>query len=915
MAFFRNYLGEEVKAYGKPVFSPTLLSESDFFYKVAGRVQTDRVDQLLILYECYRKVNPKAESLDEFIFWGDVLLSDFDDTDKYLANARHLFANVSDIKAIRDNFSYLTQNQIEAIEHFVSNFGESRAIKDKFLQIWEVLLKLYEEFGDALRSRGLAYDGMVYREIADRLDSQAAVDMLAESFPGTEKFVFVGLNAPNECEKKMMRKMRDAGLAEFCWDFSSGMIRDRRNKASFFLTSNVEEFPQAFKPDTDGLPSPEFNVLSVPSGAGQAKQLPQILARLGGGNAAAAAGMRTAVVLPDQNLLMPVLNTIPEEVKKFNVTMGCPISGSGFWDLFNCAAALQMHLRLKDGKWLFYHKQVFGLLSCSIVKAVLPEKTVAALGDIRSKRRFYIAQEDILAIGDPVLDVIFQIVITDPGKASAETSTALADWFCRILETIAPLLPKEMTLELDFAKVLHEGMLHLRRHRLEILPATWFKFFSQLYGGVSVPFIGEPLNGLQIMGPLETRALDFDNVIIMSCNEGVFPHRAVSSSFIPPELRKGFGLPTYEYQDALNAYYFYRLIQRASKVWMLYDSRTEGVRGGEESRYIKQLEMHFRVPVERMVARAEIAGEAATTSIPKTEEQIAEIKKGHLSASSVQTYLSCPAKFYYNNVVGLKEEEEISESLDSGMIGNVFHNSMEELLKPFVGKTLRKADIEAMIKDKDAIGQLVRRKILDELKAFEVTGRNIILGEIIEKYIEKTLSCDLQFLKDNSSDGFAIVDIEGWGDACVDGFKFLGRLDRLDCPDRGSIRVVDYKTGRVTDDDFVINSENACQIAEKVFGPDNEDRPKIALQLYIYDIFVSRKKEASGRRVLNSIYQPARLFTKGVENVALCPEFKQAMAEGLKKTLAELADTSVPWERKGDEKTCGWCEFKTICGK
>ena len=271
-----------------------------------------------------------------------------------------------------------------------------------------------------------------------------------------------------------------------------------------------------------------------------------------------------------------------------------------------------------------------------------------------------------------------------PAERDAAQVRALEEYQLALLAFLGTSLREKpgMALELDFIREYYLAVGRLLDRALPVLPATYFRLLGKLLLGITDPFHGEPLQGLQVMGPLETRALDFDNLILLSCNEGIFPRRSVAASFVPAELRRSFELPTYEYQDAVWAYYFYRMIRRAGQVWLLFDSRTEGVKGGEESRYIKQLELHFHAPLERYVMQAEISAGGDESQIEKTEEHIGILREKYLSATALQNYLFCPAKFYYRSVCGLKEQEEVAESLEANDIGNVFHKTMQELYGP-----------------------------------------------------------------------------------------------------------------------------------------------------------------------------------------------------------------------------------------
>lgn len=909
--FFQRYLAEKVKGSQRPLIAPLSMTIDDFFYRVAGERKTDRVLLLLKLYDCYRELNSRAESLDDFIFWGDVILNDFGDVDKYLIDAEKIFTNVSDFRSLQDTLSYLTDTQREAIEKFLSHFSTGGAMKENFLQVWDILGPLYVRYRQVLRESGLSYDGMVYRKLAESMDEAAASDVLSTAFPYCEKFIFSGLNALNECEKKVLRKMRNAHIAEFCWDFSSAQIKDSHNKSSLFLRENLLEFPQAFTLDPEGLPEQEYNVISVSSSVGQAKMLPSILGNI----PEEERGIRTAVVLPDENLLIPVLNSLPEDIEDINVTMGYPMKGSELYSLMSEVAALQMHLRCKEGTWYFYHRQVWAIFSNTLFKAVAGEEGMAKIAGIKAAARYYIPQNDLQGL--PLFDCIFRAAAEDITKPSAQTVRNIQKYLLDITVCVAGLV-KEMkggnALELDFAKRYYEAVRSLGEYELDLLPATYFKLISQIVGGETVPFKGEPLRGLQIMGPLETRAVDFDNVIILSCNEGVFPRHPSASSFIPAELRTGFGLPTYEYRDAMNAYYFYRLVQRARKVWMLYDSRTDGLQSGEESRYIRQLDLHFAQNVRRFVAKAPINEPEPGDSIPKTPEDVETIHSLELSATAMQSYLACPAQFYYSKVKGLSAEDEVAESLDAGMIGNVFHSTMQKIYSVEGGIVTQDFIDDWMSRRKDILS-IISSKILEELNTIEISGRNLIFRNVILQYVLKTLERDRDLMDAYGVDSFRILGLEQKKKLVIDGFVFKGFIDRIDSFTPGEVRVVDYKTGKVKDTEIDINDSTAARVVSELFADESQDRPKIALQLYLYDMFIKADKAFSGDRIVNSIYPAAQLFVSDVKNVALSEVFCGRMKDALSSKLSEMVDLNTPFRRTKNERICENCDFKMICGR
>ena len=923
--FFRKYLGDLLREGGadRPMRAPQSLTINDFFYKVYGGEVTDRIRLLLELYESYKAVYPKAEPLDEFIFWGEVILADFGDVDKFLVDAEDLFTDVADFKDIQDDYSHLSDVQREAVLHFVNHFRDRNGrltvrldtddttVKARFLQVWNILFPLYKDFRARLRAQGMAYEGMVYRDLAERLKGgEAVADILAGVFPQARRFVFVGLNALNECEKTVLRRLRDAGLAEFCWDYVSEAVRDPRNKSSVFMRDNVRDFPNAFPVDPDGVGKPAFHVVSVPSSVGQAKLAPEILSRCHTENP-----VETAFILPDENLLMPLLNSIPPEYDSINVTMGCPLTGGAVYALVSSLAAMQQRLREKSGVWHFYHREVRSIFANSLFRAVLTPEEEAVVQEVKKDAKYYVPQADLQ--GGPLLDLVFRPVVTRPKEASADQNRALVKYLSDIVSYVGWKLRgvEAMLLELDFAKRCMQSLNLLGDIGLDVLPATWLRLLDELLSGESVPFRGEPLEGLQVMGPLETRALDFRNIVLFSANEGVFPRRSSSASFVPPELRKGFGLPTFEYQDSVWAYYFYRMIQRAEHVWLVSDSRTEGLKSGEESRYIKQLQYHYRVPLERFVAtsRMELAPEA--DAIPKTAADIDLIREGEHSASSLQSYLYCPAKFYYSFIKRLSTEEEVLEAMDAGALGTVYHGTMQALYGPFVDKRLTVADLDGMLKDRKAVKALVRQTILKKMQTVDVTGRDLVVEEVIVEYVLRTLRHDRELLVSSGSKGFDILFLEEKMLGTFEGFKIKGYADRIDSYLAGEARIVDYKTGKVEQDDIDITDDNAADVVEKLFGPTNNGRPKIALQLFMYGLLTQEQEKLRGRPVVNSIYSVSRLFTEPLEDRPANAEFARLTRERLKDLFAEMTDPSVPFRRTEERKTCEYCDFKMICGR
>ena len=929
MLFFRKYLGQaqrrnpSARAFLLPQMEPV----DAFFRRASGLRKADRVSLLLTLYDCYRACLPEgqeADSLDDFVWWGDVILADFNDVDSYLADPEKLFANLREWKSLDVPYEGLSDAQREALERLTGHFreldgalrfGDDKPVKRDFLRIWELLLPLYRRFGEALDARGEAYDGRAARALARRV-KQEGVAALQERFPGVESFVFVGLNALSGCEQLVLDELMKAGCAECCWDFSSPLLQDPQSRASRLMQENTDRYPQAFPLDPEGLAFPEFHIVSVPSAVGQASVAARILEETAPRRSDP---IECAVVLPDERMLMPLVNTLPPLVDAVNVTMGYPMSDSVFFDLMSTLAQMQLQMRRrKDGEWCFYHKSVAAVFANDVFRAANPAETEETVRSIRGARQYYVPAS---AFADgALLRALFTPVVTDPDAEDPAQVRKLCTWLRETAGELALALKGKggMALELDFAKQYYQGVNLLLDKNLPVRPRTFIRLLDRLLGSASVPFEGEPLRGLQIMGPLETRALDFKQLIILSANEAVLPGYAALPSFIPPELRLGFGLPTSRSRDSIQAYYFYRMVERASEVWMVCDSRTEGLKSGEESRFIKQLEYLYKDRFGLKITRhGAVAGTdiAPVSPIVKTREHVELIRSRKLSATALKQYLSCPARFYYSFVCGLGKEDEVMENLDGGLVGTIFHEVMKELYDG--RKTVTAGDLATMKKDRKAIRARIERKILEKLSQFEVSGEDLVTADIILEYVLQTLQSDMDYLQAHQADAFVIEGLECRLDTVVEGFPLKGTVDRLDSVG-GRLRVVDYKTGRVLDDEFRLDeAPKAASVTEKLFRHGVvQDRPEIALQLYVYDLLVRDAGLSRGDRTLyNTIYPITGLFTAPLRDMEVTESFLEQMAEGLSGLLRELGSVECGFPRTEDrEKTCEYCDFKNICG-
>lgn len=908
--FFKKYLKETARDNGVTLMVPRTVTINEFFYTLTGSVATDRLRLLSELHRCYCGLKKNAENLDDFLYWGGILLSDFNDIDKYLADASLVLRNIAELKAMQNDYSWLNPEQKNAVSHFVSLFDKEGEYKTAFRSIWDILLDLYLEFNKTLEKQGLCYEGMVYRKLAESLDNTPIADIVAEKFNNCDKFIFTGLNALNKCERKLLAKMRDAGIAEFCWDFSSNEIKDPQNRSAHFLKDFSVQFPQAFDLDPEGLQKPEVNSVSISSSVGQAKLLPEIFKRLAATHKKEeewTPGIETAVVLPDEGLILPVLNSIPTGIDQVNVTMGYPVKGSEFFSLIDLLGALQAHMRTKNGSIAFYHRQVNGIIGNAVFRRCLTKEEKDNAEQL--KQQYYYTAEELGLFGE-----LGKAIFREAGEDVLSYEKSIA-------EIMIPLVSNDV--DREFLMYWYKIIVRFENLSLgNLRPATMFRLISQAASGESIPFNGEPLAGLQILGPLETRALDFENLIILSFNEGVFPRRNVASSFIPAEIRKGFDLPTYEHQDAIWAYYFYRLIQRAKNVWLVSDSRTEVSRSGEESRYLKQLEMlyGFQIKCWNMKDSGQASAIKEPIPIPKTEEHVARMHKEDfsLSPTALRTYLDCPAQFFYHKIEGLSEPEEVLESLDYKMIGTVTHSVIEELYsqEPFDPKHPNPiprltTDYLNSLLDKDSrrIRELTDKYIREAMFGSDISGKNILWRHLIIRYVRDIIKTDQSLAGQRG--WIECIGLEIPKSTFIDGFRFFGKVDRVDSPVEGIVRILDYKTGDVKTSDVSVKAETV----DAIFGDDNTKRPHIALQLYIYYLMMKDDERCRGKVLQNCIYQTTTLVQRGPMIYSPDPDFEDLMKTRLAELLKELDTPGGEWRRTDDKKTCERCKFKTICGR
>lgn len=925
--FFQKYLSEVADT---PLFSPTILTINDLFIQLSGKQSADRISMLFTLYDIYIRQSGSTETFDEFLYWGEMLLNDFDDIDKYMANARMLFSNVTDLREIENDFDFLSDEQIAAIRSFWSSFyprGDTPN-QQQFLAVWQVLYDLYEEFRATLAAEGKGYEGMIFREVVESMERGESPDL------PYEQIVFVGLNALSVSEERFLAQLQKRKIADFYWDYVSDKVTDPDNKASYFVSRNRKSFPSSMKLPPEEKVKTEIEVIGIPSGIGQAKHVYTLLSDwCKEAEMSSEEALRTAVILPDEHLLIPVLNAIPEQIRRINVTMGYPLAGTPVASLIEYILALQKNVRYIDRNPLFYFRDVLPVLNHRYILSTSPEIISSLVKEITENNKIYISHTELGKT--PLLEILFTPV------TGVE---AFSDYLIKVLEELnkvmsalsdeeeedAPQRTNDLEQEFIFHYFTTVNRMKevMKDARIEMKIDTFFRLLKRVTDTITIPFHGEPLSGLQIMGVLETRALDFDRLIILSMNEGIFPQRKAANSFIPYNLRRGFGLPTYEHQDSVWAYHFYRLIERASHVSLLYDTRSNGLQTGEVSRFVHQLHYHYEVPMrDKLVVYNVSSSKTPPLAVPKREDIMRRLdayRKGGskaISASAINTYLDCPLKFYFSVVEGIREEEEVSETIESDVFGSILHKVMEELYKPFQGKMVTVDLLKAIRKDTALLTGAIARAFASEFFKTEVvrslTGQNYLIGEMIRKYVEKILE------RDGKLTPFVYIESERKINGLISlsdhsEIRLKGFIDRVD-EVRDAIRIIDYKSGSGT---------TTFSSIESLFNKEEKDRAKAVMQVFMYCWMYAHLTENKGKTIQPGIYYVRSLFSDPFdpsvyhriergksEKVEDFSGYAQAFEEGVRGCLDEIFNPEIPFTQTPTGKACSYCPFKGICGK
>ena len=925
--FFQQHIAELA---GKPLFSPEIITINECFTSASHWITSDRLSQLFRLYKIYIQQSKSEETFDTFVFWGEMLLSDFNDVDKYRVDAKQLFTNITELKQIDELFNVFSENQINAIREFWSSFVpvvEKKTHTD-FIATWKILFPLYQQFRNELIAENSATEGMICRDVADRLANKEFIEAFAN-----KQFVFIGFNALNPCEHTLFVELQKLHQADFYWDYEADELRDSDNHASLFYAANIHSFPSKLEilPITEPLHAKEIEVIAVPSAVGQAKQCYDILNKLYPIDSETKSWIKTAVVLPDESLLVPLLHSLPTQIEKINITMGFPLKSTPVSGLIEHIFELQKRKRFANDKSSFYHINVTNILNHQYIALLCGDDAKKTLTKIVENNWIYIDSNELQT--NPLLASIFN---------PQQNSISFIPYLLQILKSLQTVWQQatddthNYQLECDYIYqyyVTINRMSDIMKHKpteVDMTIETLIRLLRQLISTITIPFIGEPLDGLQIMGVLETRGLDFENLIITSFNEGVFPQKGSNNSFIPYNLRRGFNLPTSEHQDAITAYNFYRLIHRSKKIFLLFDSRNENGLTGEVSRFLKQLNYHYNVKYsEKSVSYNIEFGTPQEIQIEKTPLVMQKLNmyisaddpKLSLSASSINCYIDCPLQFYLTKVEEVEQAEEVKETIEADMFGTLFHSVMEYIYQPYKGKMIQSDDFDGIIKNHLHIDKEIARAFSEKYfkkknHIANLEGNNLLIARVLKKYILQVLKTDKEhapFKYIGSEEKCSIQFPIYKGKSLVNIKGFIDRIDEKN----GTLRILDYKTG---------TGNLEFKSLDDVFDGNKTKRPKFVLQTFLYGILY--KQHANGKTMMPGIYYMRDVFKDNFDTVLqFKPDrntkelvtdfgvFEHEFSEKLTECLEEIMNPEIPFVQTTNPAICKYCPYAGVCNK
>lgn len=923
--FFNEYLAQESD---RPIWSPTYVSISELFRQSSDLSIADPIKLVCDLYKVFQKATGSKETLDDFYFWGEMLIADFDDADKNMADTHALFSNLKDLNELMDNYDFLEEGQKEALSQFFHNFSINQVteLKQRFISMWNVLGDIYTEYKALLESQSIAYEGMLYRQVIEQLD--------VEALP-YNKYIFVGFNVLNKVEHTLFKKLNEAGKAMFYWDYDTFYLNKTPHEAGEFIRRNLRDFPSELPASFfDNLNQPkEVTFIESPTENGQVRYLPQWIREN-----LTSQEKETAVVLCNEALLQPVLHALPDNVKHINITMGFPLSQTPAYSFVN--ALMELHTsgyNPNNGRYLF--AEVISVLKHPYTRQLSPEAEKLEQTLTRDNR-FYPLPSELKQ--DNVLELLFT-----PRRNNLDLCSMLSE----ALKEVAVIYQQQAASHSDaFDQLYRESLFKtytlvnrfhtlIESKELNVQAGTFQRLLTRVMSSSSIPFHGEPAIGMQVMGVLETRNLDFRHLIMLSVNEGQLPKAGGDSSFIPYNLRKAFGMTTIDHKIAVYAYYFYRLMQRAEKVTLVYNTATDGINRGELSRFMLQFLIEWGYPVLRkQLEAAQSPQSSAPIIIEKTPDVMERMKsvfdirnnpKALISPSALNCYLDCPLKFYYKYVALLSAPDEVTADIDSAKFGSIFHYAAEHIYKDLTahGKLISKENLETLLKDEVRLQTYVDNGFkelffnLPQNEQPEYNGIQLINSAVIVKYIQQLLRNDLRYAPFTfvGSEQRIFENIEICTPTGDIQSRIGGIIDRIDSKGE-SLRIVDYKTGGDADTPANVQS---------LFIPDKK-RSNYVFQTFLYASIVCKKlREKNDSRLVapallyihraaSENYSPViqmgepRKPKEPVDNFA---QYEGDFRENLKTLLEDIFNPDISFTQTEIEDKCAYCDFRALCKK
>ena len=940
--FFSQHLAQLAQ---RPVWTPRYTTISELFRKMSGLTPDDPIHLIGLLYPIYLKISQRTadeEPLDRFYNWGELMLSDFEDIDNNMARADKLFRNIEELNALND-LDFLSEQQIDAIQTFFENFDPKRQteLKQRFLSVWNLLYPIYEAFRTELRQQGLAYEGMLKRDVAETLPP------LPQN--GSRQYAFVGFNVLTPTEQALFSHIKkEAEQTFFYWDFDRTYLADNEPVGQF-IRDNIQRFGTAIPTDHpcyDNLSAPKsITFVSSATENAQARYAGQWL-QSNRKDIEKAPLNQTAVVLCNETLLQPMLHSAPEDML-LNVTMGFPLQQTPVNTLLHLLADFQLHANVKhDNKHpeadTWRTNPVLNLLRHPYTLRMSPQTAPGITKEILKQQTAYATPS--LIQKDEFLTLLFQ---------HHEDTGALLDYLKNIVESIGRSYTNASPTDFDkqlYVEAIFNTYTILNRLNdlyktglLCITRETLFRLLNRLIKTRSIPFHGEPAVGLQVMGLLETRNLDFRNLIMLSTNEGNLPKPLRNASFIPYNLRAAYGMTTVERQTNLYAYYFYRLLQRAENITLLYNNNTEGTSHNEMSRFMMQLLIRHDIGcgIRQYHLTSPLSTSPASTTELAPYAVSARKQPIGISPSALNTYLNCPLKYYLQYIANLKPEKEITDGVGNDVFGTIFHDCMQDIYtNEFTLKQpIQKQDLCGLAENRKRIADIVDRAFNKHLfhlptdklnQTSQYNGLQKLNREVIIKYVQNQLEydadlCPLTILY-VEQDIEKIITLPSGTQIKLNGI--IDRVDRITTKDGNEyLRIVDYKTSTKPKEAKNIND---------LFNPQNSNRAEHILQTFYYaDVFTDLiADDSSYTDLAGQAITPALMYVKKTRSSKPSPciqlkngnspiditdfasQCKQEFHEHLLNTIADIVNPDTPFEQApATSDACKYCDFLRLCGR